>query len=57
MTYLFPTIRWNGADYTYHGVDEALQIALDNGDAIPVKDIKQGNRISKHMSRLLSWQK
>ena len=58
MTYLFPTIRWNGADYTkYEDPFEALNVALDNGDAIPVKNIKQGNRISKHMSRLLSWQK
>jgi len=58
MTYIFPTIRWNGINYTtYEDSFEALNVALDNGDAIPVKDIQQGNRISKHMSRLLSWQK
>ena len=57
MFYLFPTIRWNGADFSYLDSQEALDIAIENGDAIPVKDVQQGNRISKHMSRLLTWQK
>ena len=52
MTYLYPTIRFN-EDGTQMEMEDAFQYALDQGDALVVKDNAQGTRISRYMSRVL----
>tara|TARA_X000001382_G_C3171139_1_gene179526 strand:- start:458 stop:1573 length:1116 start_codon:yes stop_codon:yes gene_type:complete len=52
ITYLYPTIRFN-IDGSQMELEDPFQYALDQGDALVVKDNEQGTRISKYMSRVL----
>lgn len=52
--YLYPTIRWDGSNQITD-IEDYFLYALDQGDALAVKDEKQAISISKKMSRLLSY--
>jgi len=53
--YLVPTIRWNddGTQMMELNRDNEFDYAIDQGDALVVKDNAQGIRISNYMSRTL----
>jgi len=55
ITYLVPTIRWNedGTQMTEITEENAFDYAMEQGDALVVKDNAQGTRISNYMSRTL----
>tara|TARA_A100001391_G_scaffold16630_2_gene9303 strand:- start:8396 stop:9469 length:1074 start_codon:yes stop_codon:yes gene_type:complete len=53
--YLYPTIRWDVNGNEIQGIDDYFFYALKQGDALAVKDEKQATRISKQMSRMLSY--
>ena len=52
ITYLYPTIRFN-ENGSQIELEDPFQYALDQGDALVVKDNAQGTRISRYMSRVL----
>ena len=54
--YIAPSIRWSGDSYMTFDNQRAVKFAVENGDAIPVENLQQGNRISRWMSRLL-WRR
>ncbi len=53
--YLYPTIRWDANGNEIQGIDDYFFYALKQGDALAIKDEQQGTRISKKMSRMLSY--
>ena len=53
--YLYPTIRWDDYGNEIVGITDYFFYALKQGDALAIKDEAQGTRISKKMSRMLSY--